>query len=93
MAATGVDDEGDFEAHFFCAGAEALGLLDWYERIGVAVVDEHGGQGGCDVIDRGRVVADELPDGHVHCIRPEGLAETDGRSAIARVLGGGAEVE
>ena len=51
MAATGMYDEGDFEAHFFCASAEASGLLEWYERIGVAMVDEHGRHGGCDVID------------------------------------------
>src|SRR6266850_2102168 len=61
---------------------ESLRLVQWDERIGVAVEDKCRGHVGGYVINGRHLMADDFPDGEVRGVRSEGFDETFGRAAI-----------
>src|SRR6266850_8289359 len=72
---------------------ESLRLVQWDERIGVAVEDKCRGHVGGYVINGRYLMADDFPDGEVRGVRSEGFDETFGRAAIVQILGGVSEVQ
>ena len=70
-----------------------LGLIQRHQRIGVAVVDQRRRQIRVHVKDRRHLVADDLPGRQVRRSGAEAFHEALGRTAVAEVLSGLAQVQ
>lgn len=62
---------------------KALRLVQWNQRVGVAMVNQRRREIGVYEIDWREIVADNLPRGHVRRTRTKGFHKTFGRASVS----------